>query len=158
MLSGLLPQWLASKFSSFFTPDTPSYRLDLQYWYHWNVQVHRYKSRLYKLHGSRDTVVFRGPITETQCCHFLKCMNQEQLYLKNHATYTNRTCTSTLVRIIEGATHSTFQRHPSASEAATTTNIRHAAAGSCSFPMVQKFCHKMLQRRNRKQCPEIHDS
>jgi len=51
-----------------------------------------------------------------------------------------------------------IQRHPSAPEAATTTNIRHAAAGSCSFPTVQKSCRRMLQRRNRKRRPKIHDS
>ena len=52
--------------------------------------------------------------------------------------------------IIEGATHSTFQWHPSAPRASTTTNIR-LAAGSCSFLVVQKSCRKMLQRWNRKQ-------
>ena len=43
---------------------------------------------------------------------------------------------------IEGATHSTYNRHPSALKAAMATNIRHAAAGSCSFPMVQKSCQR----------------
>ena len=60
--------------------------------------------------------------------------------------------------IIEIVTHSTFYRHPSAPKAATTTNTGYAAIGSCSFPMVQKSCCKMLQRRNRKRHPKIHDS
>ena len=43
--------------------------------------------------------------------------------------------------------------YPSVFKAATVTNIRRAAAGSCSFQTVQKFCWKMLHKRNRKQCP-----
>ena len=49
--------------------------------------------------------------------------------------------------IIEGANPSTFQRYPSAPKGATVTNT---SAGSCSSPMVQKSCRRMLQRRNRK--------
>ena len=60
--------------------------------------------------------------------------------------------------IIWGSNPLNIRQHPSASEAATTTNIKRAAAGSCSFPMVQKSCRKMLQRRNRKRRPKIHDS
>ena len=60
--------------------------------------------------------------------------------------------------IIEGAIRSTFKRYPSAPKAATTTNIGHVAAGSCSFPMVQKPCRKMLQRKNRKRHPKIQSS
>ena len=60
--------------------------------------------------------------------------------------------------IIEGATRSTFQRHPSTPNAVMTTNIKRAAAGSCTFPMVQKSCRKMLQRRSSKRHPKIHDS
>ena len=60
--------------------------------------------------------------------------------------------------INEVATHSTFQRHPSAPKAAMVTIIGRAAAGSCSSPVVQKSCRKMLQRRNRKRRPKIHNS
>ena len=35
------------------------------------------------------------------------------------------------------------------------TNIRLAAAGSCSFPTVQKPCQELLWKRNRKQRPKI---
>ena len=41
-------------------------------------------------------------------------------------------------------------------KAATVTNIRRAAAGSCSFPIVQKSCRELLQKRNRKRRPKIH--
>ena len=33
----------------------------------------------------------------------------------------------------------------------TVKNIRRAATGSCSSPIVQKSCRKLLQRGNRKQ-------
>ena len=36
------------------------------------------------------------------------------------------------------------------------TNIRHAVAGSCSFPTVQKSCQELLQKENRKRRPKIH--
>ena len=57
--------------------------------------------------------------------------------------------------IIEWATHSTFQQHPSELKAAAMLNITHVVAGSCSSLMVQKSCWKMLQRRNRKWCLKI---
>ena len=109
---------------------------------------------------------------------------EEIQYLKNYATYKNVTCTITFVRtctfqwyqycsynvllgvstaknycpVIEGVTHSTFQLHPSAPKAGMVTNIRCAAVGSCCSLMLQKSRRKILQRRNRKRPPKIHDS
>ena len=61
----------------------------------------RYKSRLYKLHGSRDTVV-DSCISESGSAMFLwtrpPWKQEKRLYLENHATYTNGTCSITLVR------------------------------------------------------------
>ena len=53
-----------------------------------------------------------------------------------------RKTTNIYCPIIEGATHSTFQQHPSAPKAAMTTNIRCAAAGSCSSTMLAARCFK----------------
>ena len=55
---------------------------------------------------------------------------------------------------IEGATHSTLQRHPPGS----LTNIRFAAPGSRCSLMVQKSWRELVQKRNRKWCLKIHNS
>jgi len=36
-------------------------------------------------------------------------------------------------------------------------NIKRTATRSCCSPKVQKLCQELLQRRNRKRCPKIHD-
>ena len=56
--------------------------------------------------------------------------------------------------VIEGATHSKFQPHPSAPKVVTVTNTRRAVAGSCSSLMVQKSSRALFQRRNTKQQSE----
>ena len=49
-----------------------------------------------------------------------------------------------------------FRQHPSAPKAATGTNIRRAAAGSCSLPTVLKSCRELLQKGSRKRRPKTH--
>ena len=94
-----------------------------------------------------------------------KCMNEEHLYLENHATYKNKTCTVTFTRActfqrcrstVGLICSSVFQRHPSAPKTGTATKIRRAAAGTCCSPIVQKSCREMLYRKNRKRCPIIY--
>ena len=52
--------------------------------------------------------------------------------------------------IIEGVIHPTFQEQPSALWAATTINVRRAAAGSCSFLMVQKILLKDASEKEQE--------
>ena len=43
-----------------------------------------------------------------------------------------------------------LRQHPSGPRAAMGKNIRHAAAGFCSFPIVVKSCRELLQKGSRK--------
>ena len=56
-------------------------------------------------------------------------------------TYFGLMFTETTAHVeVAGVIPATPIQHP---RPATTTNIRHAAAGSCNFPMVQKSCHNI---------------
>ena len=61
-------------------------------------------------------------------------------------------CESTVQSLMKQPTQ--FSATPSAPKAATVTNIRCAAAGSCSFPTVQNSCQELLQKGNRKRRPK----
>ena len=47
-----------------------------------------------------------------------------------------------------------FRQHPSAHKAATGTNVKRAAAGSCSFPTVLKCSRELHQKGSRKRRPK----
>ena len=57
---------------------------------------------------------------------------------------------------MEQPIHSIFRKHSSAPKAATGTNTRRAAAGSCSFQTVLKSCRELLQKGSRKRRPKTH--
>ena len=58
--------------------------------------------------------------------------------------------------IIDRVTLLHLQQRPSALEAVTTTISWRAAAGSWSFPMLQKFYRQLLYRRDRERSPTMH--
>ena len=148
--SGSLPQWSDSKF---FAVDNPSYRLDLQYWYQWNVQV-------------LTNIMVQVPFV--LCCMVLEI----QLFFMLLWGPSSRKHGATTLWIAwiknnKKLLYDHWGRDPlnisltpfSTQVAATTTNIRCAAAGSCSFLMMKKNpAAKYFKGGTGKRRPKIHDT